>query len=69
MRNERMNPLRCKAPAIALVSLFVMVLSLFAETGLELAAGVIGFLFASFFLLDCLIWADNADNDFSELDR
>jgi hypothetical protein len=69
MNIEKMNPLKCRAPAIALACIFLLGLSLHAETGFEIAAGVIGFICASFFLLDVLIWADNADNDFPEIDQ
>ncbi len=60
-RSQMMNPLRCKAPAIALVCLVVLGLSLHATTGFEWLAGIIGVLCAAFFWIDCLIWLSDAN--------
>lgn len=60
-RSELMNPMRCRAPAIALVCLMVLGLSLHAPTGFEWVAGVTGILCALFFWIDCLIWINDAN--------
>lgn len=52
------SPLRGNAPAIALTCLLALVLSLFAPTGLEWAAGIAGLLSAAFFWIDCQAWLD-----------
>lgn len=52
------SPLRGNAPAIALICLLVLVLSLFAPTGLEWTAGIVGLLCAVFFWIDCQVWLD-----------
>lgn len=52
------NPLRGRAPAIALTCLLALVLSLFAPTGMEWTAGIVGLLCAVFFWIDCQLWLD-----------
>lgn len=52
------NPLKGRAPAIAAVSLLMLVLSLFKPTGFEWGAAAAGLICSAFFWIDCWMWQE-----------